>query len=233
MNTKVVGMLNIPGRHESACRIHDPDYICPTINTMGGGGLEPKVIMRERESKPTLVGGVGEMKSNNGTQYYQQDRVYDSNEIALCQSAHEEFNPYYKVYPCLTPNREKKRQNGPRFRKEDSEMFTLTGQDIHGVGIAYDEQNGYFRKDGTVGTLTSDGSLPKHNNRIVEGINMEENKPSFRIRRLTPRECWRLMGFTDEDFDKAKQVNSDSQLYKQAGNSIVVDVLEAIFGEML
>ena len=55
----------------------------------------------------------------------------------------------------------------------------------------------------------------------------------IRIRKLTPRECWRLMGFTDEDFDKAKQVNSDTQLYKQAGNSIVVDVLEAIFKEML
>ena len=55
----------------------------------------------------------------------------------------------------------------------------------------------------------------------------------IRIRRLTPRECWRLMGFTDDDFDKAKEVNSDSQLYKQAGNSIVVDVLEAIFREML
>lgn len=41
------------------------------------------------------------------------------------------------------------------------------------------------------------------------------------------------MGFDDEDFDKAQEVNSDSQLYKQAGNSIVVDVLEAIFGEML
>ena len=41
------------------------------------------------------------------------------------------------------------------------------------------------------------------------------------------------MGFDDEDFEKAKQVNSDTQLYKQAGNSIVVDVLEAIFGEML
>ena len=54
-----------------------------------------------------------------------------------------------------------------------------------------------------------------------------------RIRKLTPRECWRLMGFTDEDFDKAKEVNSDSQLYKQAGNSIVVQVLEAIFREML
>ena len=54
-----------------------------------------------------------------------------------------------------------------------------------------------------------------------------------RIRKLTPRECWRLMGFTDEDFDKAQKVNSDTQLYKQAGNSIVVDVLEAIFREML
>lgn len=41
------------------------------------------------------------------------------------------------------------------------------------------------------------------------------------------------MGFTDEDFDKAQKVNSDTQLYKQAGNSIVVDVLEAIFKEML
>ena len=55
----------------------------------------------------------------------------------------------------------------------------------------------------------------------------------IRIRKLTPRECWRLMGFTDEDFEKAKKVNSDSQLYKQAGNSIVVQVLEAIFREML
>lgn len=56
---------------------------------------------------------------------------------------------------------------------------------------------------------------------------------NVRIRKLTPRECWRLMGFTDEDFDKAQKVNSDTQLYKQAGNSIVVNVLEAIFKEML
>lgn len=48
------------------------------------------------------------------------------------------------------------------------------------------------------------------------------------VRKLTPRECWRLMGFTDSDFDKARAVCSDTQLYKQAGNSIVVNVLEAI-----
>lgn len=55
----------------------------------------------------------------------------------------------------------------------------------------------------------------------------------FRIRKLTPRECWRLMGFTDEDFEKAQKVNSNTQLYKQAGNSIVKQVLMAIFKQMI
>ena len=54
-----------------------------------------------------------------------------------------------------------------------------------------------------------------------------------RIRKLTPKECWRLMGFTDEEFEKASQVNSNTQLYKQAGNSIVVNVLMAIFKELI
>lgn len=48
----------------------------------------------------------------------------------------------------------------------------------------------------------------------------------MRIRKLSPKECWRLMGFDDSDFEKAEKVNSNTQLYKQAGNSIVVDVLE-------
>lgn len=56
---------------------------------------------------------------------------------------------------------------------------------------------------------------------------------NIRIRKLTPLECWRLMGFTDEDFKKAQQVNSNSQLYKQAGNSIVKQVLMAIFRQMI
>lgn len=52
------------------------------------------------------------------------------------------------------------------------------------------------------------------------------------IRKLTPKECWRLMGFDDSDFEKAEQVNSNTQLYKQAGNSIVVNCLEGIFYEL-
>ena len=59
------------------------------------------------------------------------------------------------------------------------------------------------------------------------------NKKNNRLRKLTPKECWRLMGFNDEDFEKASKVNSNTQLYKQAGNSIVVNVLMAIFKELI
>lgn len=54
----------------------------------------------------------------------------------------------------------------------------------------------------------------------------------YRIRKLTPKECWRLMNFKDADFDKAAEVNSNTQLYKQAGNSIVCNVLVAIMGQL-
>ena len=58
-------------------------------------------------------------------------------------------------------------------------------------------------------------------------------EPNIRVRKLTAKECWRLMGFDDEDYERAEKVVSKSQLYKQAGNSIVVNVLMAIFGEMI
>lgn len=62
---------------------------------------------------------------------------------------------------------------------------------------------------------------------------IEEQKSKLRIRKLTPKECVRLMGFDDEDYEAMAAVNSDSQIYKQCGNSICVSVLSAIFGEML
>ena len=92
----------------------------------------------------------------------------------------------------------------------------------------YDEngkvyQNFESRKDGLTNTITS---VQKDNYLRVECIK------SY-IRKLTPKECWRLMGFDDADFERAEKVNSNTQLYKQAGNSIVVNVLMAIFRELL
>ena len=64
--------------------------------------------------------------------------------------------------------------------------------------------------------------------------NIHYVETQYRIRKLTPKECWRLMGFTDQDFEKAKAAGvSNSQLYKQAGNAIVKQVLMAIFKQML
>ena len=63
-------------------------------------------------------------------------------------------------------------------------------------------------------------------------INEQRTRPHYRIRKLTDRECFRLMNFTDEDYEKAAAVNSRSQLYRQAGNSIVVAVLCAIFSQL-
>lgn len=77
----------------------------------------------------------------------------------------------------------------------------------------------------TNGTTNCISTVQKDNYVVEENI---------KIRKLTPLECWRLMGFTDKDFEKAKETgNSNTQLYKQAGNSIVVNVLEKIFKNLL
>ena len=68
---------------------------------------------------------------------------------------------------------------------------------------------------------------------IVDALKDKMLLAGYRLRKLTPCECWRLMGFSDDDFNKAQCVNSNTQLYKQAGNSIVKDVLMAIFRQMI
>lgn len=94
-------------------------------------------------------------------------------------------------------------------------------------------------KNGVIGTIrTIDAGGDK---RVIEEKEKVTNS-GYRIRKLTPKECWRLMSFTDEDFEKARKSLNDnfyngkdkssSQLYKQAGNSIVVDVLYYIFKEL-
>lgn len=125
----------------------------------------------------------------------------------------------------LTPDREEKRQNGRRMKEPGEPSFTLTAQDRHGVAIFDDQgrKNKQLKPMDICPTLRaqSHGNEPK-----VFGDNV-------RIRRLTPRECWRLQGFPDEYFDKAKAAGiSDTQLYKQAGNGVTVNVARAI-GERL
>ena len=104
--------------------------------------------------------------------------------------------------PVLTPDRAEKRQNGRRFKDNGEESFTLTSQDRHGVAIK------------------GDISVPV--------IWYDKYQCYIAIRKLTPRECFRLQGWEDKYFERAQFVNSDSQLYKQAGNGVTVAVVEDI-----
>lgn len=82
--------------------------------------------------------------------------------------------------------------------------------------------------------LNKSNKMQDNKKEFLEILNHNKNVTnSFKIRKLTPKECWRLMGFRDECFNKAKEQGiSDTQLYKQAGNSIVVNVLYYIFLEI-
>ena len=144
----VVGTTNI-SKYESSNRIYSQEGISPTIQTMQGGNLEPKVAVKENTKK--------------------------------------------------------------------------------GYAIAYDGDGVYINRPHQKRGVVQKGMIQTLKTSCNDVGVVCENK----IRKLTPLECWRLMGFTDEDFKKAQKVNSNTQLYKQAGNSIVKQVLMAIFKQMI
>lgn len=105
------------------------------------------------------------------------------------------------------------------------------------TGLFSQQCSKFDKKTDTANTLLA-RDYKGFGNQSMNGIiekNTEtiENSNKYRIRKLTPKECFRLMDFDDDDYEKCASVNSDCQLYKQAGNSIVVAVLEAIFKQML
>lgn len=163
------------------------------------------------------------------------------------------------VIPVLTPVRAEKRQNGRRFKENGDPMFTLTSQDRHGIAINVKEatKQGYDvahegdsinlsipdskTRRGRVGkqlantldTSCNQGIFVQVENELtVYAIWYEKYQCYIAIRKLTPKECFRLQGWTDDYFEKAKFVNSDSQLYKQAGNGVTVNVVRAIGDKM-
>ena len=156
-------------------------------------------VIDNGDTSPTLDTGcevgvvqVGQIYGTEVEPNPQAGRIYDADGISPCLDSMRGGNRQPKIIckPCLTPNREEKRQNGRRFKEDGEEAFTVNTQDRHGV-------------------LLDDGR-------------------KIKIRKLTPKECFRLQGWTDDYFEKAQQFNSDSQLYKQAGNGVTVTVIEAI-----
>lgn len=136
----------------------------------------------------------------------------------------------------INPEKEKVRQNGRRIKDPEEPMFTLTTQDRHGVLLIKEgTKKGYSEaKPGDGVNLSYPGSGTKRG-RVGKGVSQTLTcQPQGvmerfgRIRRLTPRECFRLQGFDEDQIDRVLDAVSDSQAYKQAGNSVTVNVVHAI-----
>ena len=99
---------------------------------------------------------------------------------------------------------------------------------VNKIGSVYNdgsECGAVVKDDGLASTVVA-GTHGYANTHIAE------SKKRYRIRKLTPKETWRLQGIDDQDYEKAANVNSATQLYKESGNSICINVLTAIFGQM-
>ncbi len=187
----------------------------------------------------------------------QRDRVYSDGGLAPTISTKPGGNTEPKIaIPVLTPDRAEKRQNGRRFKDDGESMFTLTGQDRHGVAVEVREATKQGYTECRVGVDSVNFSMPNSTTRrgrvgreiantldtscnqgifvqvseelTVYAVWYEKYQCYIAIRKLTPKECFRLQGWSDDYFEKAQFVNSDSQLYKQAGNGVTVSVIKAI-----
>ena len=199
---------------EFECR---PDDLCNTLTTVLKDNYIAEPVMR-------TVGDLGV----GG----QRGRVFSTNGIVGCLSATD-----YKDPPkILQVGNINNHQSGIVFDPNGISPCVCVGchiapQKIIQVGNIV--KTGQFDNPQRGRIYDPDGLAPTLN--TVSGGGLEpkifETKPYVRIRKLTPRECFRLMGFADDDFDKIKGI-SNSQLYKMAGNSIVVNVLTEIFKEL-
>lgn len=198
MEIELIGQME--ANYESSNRVYKTDGLSPTINTMGGGNRQPKIIVAMRGRNPE--------------------------------------NPKSRVAGFPTEQRLE-----PRFDGCSNTLTTVTKDNL------VLESNGFYEQ--AINTAVKGNAEPgdiidAFNERVIKsGIaptvtTRPEGKKTailpvdeqYRIRKLTPLECFRLMDVTDEDAKKMLEVNSNTQCYKQAGNSIVVGVMAAMFRKL-
>ena len=206
-------------------KVYDPDGISPCLNASDYKGA-------------TNIIQVGNLMPEAKFKNTQRGRVYDPEGLAptLNTVSGGSLEPKIIEVPCAIASRGRNPDN-PSDRTTGSpteqrlepnttncantlttvqkDNYILEPKVIDDTVGFYDEPKIY---DETVPTLRAERY----------GLKVTECNPELRIRKLTPKECFRLMGFSDEDFDSIKGI-SNAQLYKMAGNSIVVNVLEEIF----
>lgn len=278
VSLNLFGCLN--GRNSQRDRVYSSEGLAPTISTKPGENTEPKVPIifntsrigqdgkaREYEGIcPTLTSrdykeprSVGVVCNVNPSGKGMNGNVYDSNGVSPSLTTNKGEGNKIAI-PVLTPDRAEKRQNGRRFKDDGEPMFTLTGQDRHGIAVEVKEATKQGYAECRVGIDSVNFSMSNSKTRrgrvgqkiantldtscnqgifvqvseelVVYAVWYEKYQCYIAIRKLTPKECFRLQGWSDDYFEKAQFVNSDSQLYKQAGNGVTVNVIQEIAERM-
>ena len=225
-------------------RVYDVTGISPTLNTCGGGGHEVKIVEKK------VMGGIyTDVTENFNRGLYpnvsrtvkavKNDAGCIERQIVASRGRNPD-NPSDRTAgmpteQVLEPNSDNICNALTTVQKDNMLMET--------VKIKQATKDGYVEcRIGGVADLSYPESETRRG-RVIDGGNVSPTLMAsqndicrivtqYRIRKLTPREVWHLMGFSDEDYEKAAGVNSKTQLYKQAGNSIVKDVLMAIFSQL-
>ena len=225
-------------------RVYDVTGISPTLNTCGGGGLEVKIVEKKvmgriytdvtenfnRGLYPDVSRTIKAVKNDAGC--IERQIVASRGRNPDNPSDRTAGMPTEQV---LEPNTDGVCNALTTVQKDNMLMET--------VKIKQATKDGYAEcRIGGVADLSYPESETRRG-RVIDGGNVSptlmasQNEiyrivTQYRVRKLKPKEYWRLMGFSDEDYEKAAGVNSKTQLYKQAGNSIVKDVLMAIFSQL-
>lgn len=189
-------------------RIYSTEGISPTLNTCGGGQREPKIVQIGNVN-PSGKGMNGNVFSSEGLAPTITTNKGEGSKVLISQTGD------FTDEMCKAEPKE-------RFFRQALEAFEDSDADY---GDTIDAYNRRVNSSGYSPTITT---RPEGFKTAILPVTKD-----IRIRKLTPKECFRLMGFSDQNFDAAKNAGiSNSQLYKQAGNSIVVDVLYYIYVEL-
>lgn len=234
-DVNVIGSLE--AKFESTNRIYDVGGCSPTLSTMQGGNQEPKILEEQIPCKLDKMPN-GHLDSLDNAEicdintptastvtsrYYKGIGSHKDNMCIVAMRGRNPNNPSDRTAGSLTEQRlEVNMQGTSNCLTSVQKDNLLLENNIQKVGQI--SSNGF-----QCGTVISDNGISAN---LVAGTHGYANShiaTQYRIRKLTPRECGRLMGVSDEDIDKMAVVNSNTQLYRQFGNSIVVQVMCAMF----
>jgi DNA (cytosine-5)-methyltransferase 1 len=231
---RVAGLFDTEKSKHQAGSVYNPNGISPTLTTMDNGGhKQPYILVREGTKK-----GYTEAREGDSINYSYPNSTTKRGRVGKEISQTILTSPSMATVietpkPICLNNSEKQPSVQDRIYDTEGIATAVTASQFRPSIAERKMFNPYNKKEITDIAPTQTTTCGNTSSSAAVLIS-EDGNHFMKIRKLTPLECWRLMGFADSDFNKAKSVGiSDTQLYRQAGNSIVVNVLEAIFKNLL